>query len=104
MDLGDARGSRPAKRRPVLVVQADALNDSRLATVLAAVVTSNVARSAVPGNVFLAAASSGLPQDSVVNLTALVTLNKSELGESVGQLPGRLMDDVERELRVVLGL
>lgn len=103
-DLGPAIGSRPAKRRPVLVVQADAYNESRLATVLVAVVTSNTALAAIPGNVFLPASSTGLPRDSVVNVTALVTLDKSDLGDLVGHVPDGLLHEVDRGLRRVLDL
>ena len=103
-DLGESRGSRPAKRRPVLVIQADPFNASRLSTTLAAVVTSNTALAAMPGNVFLPATSSGLPKDSVVNVTALVTLDKTDLDAETGHLPSALMSDVDRGLRRVLGL
>jgi mRNA interferase MazF len=103
-DLGEARGSRPAKRRPVLVIQADPFNASRLNTTIAAVITSNTALAAMPGNVFLPAAVSGLPEDSVVNVTALVTLNKADLEAPVGHVPESLVDDVNRGLRRVLRL
>lgn len=103
-DLGDPSGSRPGKRRPVLLVQSNHYNASRLATVLAAVVTSNTALAAMPGNVFLPAAASGLPRDSVVNVTALVTLNKTDLADRVGLLPLNLMREVDRGLRLVLEL
>ena len=103
-DLGETEGSRPAKRRPVLVVQSDSYNDSRLATVMAAVITSNTALAAMPGNVFLPASASGLPRDSVVNVTALVTLNKADLSDQVGQIPLSLNQEVDRGLRRVLGL
>ncbi|MBA2507381.1 MAG: type II toxin-antitoxin system PemK/MazF family toxin [Nocardioidaceae bacterium] len=103
-DLGPAVGRRAAKRRPVLVIQADSFNESRLATVLVAVITSNTALAAMPGNVFLPAAATGLPRDSVVNVTAVVPLDKSDLADQVGHLPGRLLDEVDRGLRRVLGL
>ncbi|MGW5052211.1 type II toxin-antitoxin system PemK/MazF family toxin [Actinokineospora sp. NPDC004072] len=103
-DLGEADGSRPAKRRPVLVVQADPYNRSRLATVLVAVITSNTKLATAPGNVFLSAAATGLPKDSVVNVTALVTLNKTDLAEAVAALPPSLMREVDAGLRRVLGL
>ena len=103
-DLGTASGSRPAKRRPVLVIQTDPYNDSRLATVLVAVITSNTALATMPGNVFLPASASGLSRDSVVNVTALVTLNKTDLTDWVGQIPPSLMHDVDRGLRGVLAL
>jgi len=103
-DPGEARGSRPARRRPVLVVQSDPFNASRLNTIIAAVITSNTALAAMPGNVFVPAAVSGLPKDSVVNVTALVTLNKTDLQSPVGQLPESLMNEVSRGLRRILGL
>ncbi len=102
--LGEARGSRPARRRPVLVIQADPYNASRLNTILAAVITTNTSLAAMPGNVFLPATASGLPRDSVVNVTALVTLDKPGLDPQVGHLPAALMDDIDRGLRRVLGL
>ena len=103
-DLGAARGSRPATRRPVLVIQSDPYNDSRLATVLTAVVTSNTSLAAMPGNVFLPVAVTGLPRDSVVNVTALATLNKADLSDRTGSVTASLMRDVDRGLRRVLGL
>lgn len=104
VDLGEPSGSRAAKRRPVIVVQAEPYNVSRLATVIAAVVTSNTALATMPGNVFLPSAATGLPRDSVVNVTALVTLNKNELEGPVGTAPDALMTEVDRGLRRVLGL
>ena len=103
-DFGEARGSRPAKRRPVLVVQADSFNASRLNTTIAAVISPNTTLAAMPGNVFLPTAASGLPKDSVVNVTALVTLDKTDLEEPVGHLPTSLINDVDRGLHRVLGL
>lgn len=104
MDLGAPVGSRPAKHRPVLVVQADAFNASRLNTVLVAVITSNTALATMPGNTFLPASETGLPRDSVVNSTALVTLDKTDLDAGVGVLSQPLMATVAAGLRVVLGL
>ncbi len=102
-DLGEARGSKPAKRRPVLIIQSGPFNASRLNTTVAAVITSNTAL-AMPGNVFLPAAVSGLRRDSVINVTALITLDKTDLEEPAGYAPASLMDDVDRGLRRVLGL
>jgi mRNA interferase MazF len=104
VDLGEPSGSRPAKRRPVIVVQSRPYNASRLATVVAAVMTSNTGLAAMPGNVFLPAVASGLPRDSVVNVSALVTLDKAELEGPVGQAPDELLRDIDRGLRRVLGL
>ncbi|MEZ0367191.1 type II toxin-antitoxin system PemK/MazF family toxin [Mycobacterium sp. pUA109] len=90
-DLAPPTGSRPAKRRPMLVIQSDPYNASRLATVLAAVITTNTALAAMPGNVFLPAVATGLPRDSVVNVTALVTLNKTDLNDRAGEVPTSLI-------------
>lgn len=103
-DLGSAEGSRPAKQRPVLVIQSDPYNDSRLATCLVAVITSNTALTAVPGNVFLPAAVTGLPRDSVLNVTALATLDKSDLTDHVGTVPASMVDQIDQGLRRVLAL
>jgi mRNA interferase MazF len=104
VDLGGPVGSRTAKRRPVLVVQSTPYNLSRLSTVIAASVTSNTALAAMPGNVFLPAAATGLPRDSVVNVTALVTLNRDELDGPAGAVPDGILREVDRGLRRVLGL
>lgn len=104
VDLGEPVGSRPAMRRPVLVVQSRPYNASRLATAVAAVLTSSTRLATMPGNVFLPAAATQLPRDSVVNVTALVTLNKDELEGPVGQVPDELMRQVDTGLRRVLGI
>lgn len=88
----------------MLVVQSHPYNASRLATVLVAVITSNTALATMPGNTFLPAAVTSLPRDSVVNITALVTLSKADLTEWVGRVPVSLMQEVDRGLRRVLGL
>lgn len=103
-DLGEITGSRPAKRRPVLVVQSDAYTASALATVLVVVITSNTALAAMPGNVFLPAAVTGLRRDSAANVTALVTLDKGDLVRRAGEVPAYLLDEVDQGLRQVLDL
>jgi mRNA interferase MazF len=103
-DLGPAFGSRPAKRRPVLVVQSDEYNATPLASVIVATVTSNVHSAAMPGNVFLPAALTGLPHDSVVNVTSIASIDEDELLDYVGTVPSGLMQDVDRGLRRVLDL
>lgn len=103
-DLGDPRGSTPARRRPVVVVQGDSYNRSALATVVIAVVTTNLRLAQLPGNVFVPAPTGGLPQDSVVNLTQLVAVDRSFVVTRLGALPANLLDDVDRGLRRVLGL
>lgn len=104
IDLGEPRGSSPGRRRPVLVIQSDAYNASRLATVVVAAITSNTSLAAMPGNVFLPAEAAGLPRDSVVNVTALATVDRLDLEGPVGRLPVSLMAKVDLGLRQVLGL
>ncbi len=104
VDLGAPRGSGPAKRRPVVVVQADGYNRSRLATAIVAVITSNTAAAEQPGNVFLSATTSGLPKDSAVNVTAVATVDKALLDEPVAQLPRRVVEQIDAGLRTVLAL
>jgi len=103
-DLGAPVGSRPAKRLPVLVISADTYNNSRLATVLAAVITSNTDLATLPGNVFLPAQATGLPRDSVVAVTGIVTLNKVDLTDHAGSVPLALLREIDRGLRRVLDL
>lgn len=86
------------------MIQNNSYSASRLATALAVVITSNTAVAEMPGNAFLPAASTGLPRDSMVNVTAIVTLNKSDLNERLEIVPGRLMREVDRGLRRVPGL
>ncbi|MDN4475032.1 type II toxin-antitoxin system PemK/MazF family toxin [Demequina sp. SYSU T00192] len=97
-DLGPARGSASAHRRPVLVVQADAYNRSRLRTVAVLAITGNTALAELPGNVFLPADVSGLPRDSCVNVTAVTAVDREALDGEVVRLPPHLTDEVDRGL------
>ncbi len=103
-DLPAPRGSEPGYRRPVLVIQADAFNRSRIQTAVVAVITSNIELADAPGNVLLPARSSGLPRDSVVNVSQLLTLDRSYLSEHAGTLSPRLQRVVDEGLRAVLQL
>ena len=102
--LPDPAGSGPGYRRPVLVIQSDPFNASRIATVIVAVITSNLALAEAPGNVRVAKADSGLSKPSVVNVSQLVTLDRSLLSGKVRTLPGAVLEKVEGGLRLVLGL
>ena len=93
-----------ASNRPVLVVQADAFNQSRIATVIVAVITSNLALAAAPGNVAVRAQDGGLPRDSVVNVSQLLTLDRSALVNRVGRVPFPLLQQVDEGMRLVLSL
>ncbi len=102
--LPEPTGSGPGFRRPVIVVQSNPFNQSRIATVMVAVITSNLALAQAPGNVRLGKSESGLSRASVVNVSQLVTLDKRLLSSRVRTLPERLMARVEEGLRLVLGL
>ena len=103
-DLADPRGSEPGSRRPLLIVQADAFNRSRLQTALGLALTTNLRLAAAPGNVLLPATEVGLPRESVANVTQLVTVDHDYLLELVGQVPPHLMARIDDGLRLVLGL
>lgn len=102
--MDEPQGSEPGLRRPLLIVQSDAFNRSRLSTVLAVVLTSNTRLLDAPGNLLIPAASSGLPQDSVANVTQVVTLDEAYLTERAGRIPPKLMAQVDAGLRLVLAL
>ncbi|MFZ1735647.1 MAG: type II toxin-antitoxin system PemK/MazF family toxin [Candidatus Moraniibacteriota bacterium] len=97
-------GSGPGMKRPVLVVQANPFNESRISTVIVAVITSNLALAEAPGNVRLGKAESGLPKPSVVNVSQVLTVDRSLLEEHVRVVSVRLMERVNLGLRLALGL
>lgn len=101
-DLGPKQGSAPAWRRPVLVVSADAFNRSRIKTVTVVAITSNLRLAAAPGNVALASGSAGLDHDSVVNVSQVVTLDKSDLSKRLGMLDGLKLGQVDAGLKLAL--
>ena len=103
-ELNEPAGSEPGFRRPVLIVQSDAFNRSRLRTVLAVVLTSNVRLVDAPGNVLIPAKTAGLPKDSVANVSQVITVDRDFLTEPAGRLRGELLKDIENGLRLVLGL
>ena len=102
-ELPDPVGSGPGFRRPVLVVQGDALNRSRLATVVCVPLTSNLRWANAPGSALLTARATGLPKDSVANASQVVTLDKTLLTERVGKLSKAKLDVVLTGLDVILG-
>jgi len=96
-------GSEPGFRRPVVVVQGDVLNRSRIATVVCVPLTSNLKWAAAPGNVSLTARTTSLPKDSVANVSQVVALDKSILAERVGKLSAAKLELVLSGIDVVLG-
>ncbi len=102
--LPEPGGSSPGYRRPVLIVQSDTFTRSSIKTVLCAAVTSNLSLAAAPGNVRVAARTSGLPKPSVVNVSQVAAIDRTFLWEHVKTLNAQTMSDVDEGLRLVLNL
>ena len=102
-DLGEPTGSGPSYRRPVVVVQCDALNRSRISTVVCVPLTSNLKWADAPGNTLLTARVTGLSKDSVANASLMVAIDRLQLAECVGKLPRRQLDLVLAGIDLVLG-
>ena len=97
-------GSGPGLRRPVVIVQSSPFNESRIATVVIAAITSNLALAEAPGNVRIGKNESGLSKPSVVNVSQVLTVDRSYLTERVRTLPAQTMNRVDSGLRLVIGL
>ena len=97
-------GSGPGFRRPVVVVQSNPFNQSRIATVIVAIVTSNLALADAPGNVRVGKSESGLAKPSVVNVSQIITLDRELLMQRVRGLPADTMRQIDEGLRLALGV
>ena len=102
--LPELQGSGPGYRRPVLIVQANEFNQSKINTIIAAVITSNLALASAPGNVHLGSRSSGLSKESVVNVSQLITIYKRFLTERIKTIDQNTMQEVDTGLRTVLSI
>lgn len=103
-NLPNPAGSGPGYKRPVLVVQANPFNASRISTVIVATITSNLALAEAPGNVRIAKTDSGLSKPSVVNVSQLITLDRAILSSKVKALSGAIIDRIDGGLKLVLAL
>jgi len=103
-ELPPPLGSGPGFPRPVLVVQTNRYTETAIKTVVAVVITSNLRLLAAPGNVRFPSKDSGLPRESAVNVSQVVTVDKAQFRERVGVIPTHLMSRVEEGLRMDLGL
>ena len=103
-ELPTPTGSGPGFDRPVLVIQDDVFNQSQIGTVIVVILTSNARLADAPGNVMLPSIATGLPKDSVANMSQVFTLDKSLLRDRVGMLPEALQTEVDEGLRMVLFL
>ena len=95
-------GSKPAKRRPVLLIQGDSFNRSKINTVICAVITSNTDLAGLPGNLLLEKTISGLEKTSVVNFSQLATIDKTDLTKEVAMLPKSMLEKVNNCLKLIL--
>lgn len=102
-ELPEPAQSGPGFRRPVVVVQGNPLNRSRIATVVCVPLTSNLTWAEAPGNTRLAAKATGLPRDSVANASQIITVDRSFLGERVGRLGPKQVAQILHGIDVVLG-
>jgi len=102
--LSRPEDSEPGYRRPVLIIQSDVFNRSKIRTIIVVVITSNTRLAKAPGNVLLNRRQSGLPKPSVVNISQVITLDKLHLTERVSKIGARELQAVEDGLRLVLSL
>ena len=98
------QGSEPGTLRPVLIVQSDEFNASRIGTVVVVALTSNLALKLAPGNRALPRRATGLPRQSVANVSQLLTLDKGALTEKVGRVSALTMQELDDGIRLVLAL
>ncbi|NOR11978.1 MAG: type II toxin-antitoxin system PemK/MazF family toxin [Candidatus Aminicenantes bacterium] len=97
-------GSEPGFRRPLLIIQSDTFNRSRISTVIAVVITSNLKLSEAPGNVVLSRKNTGLPKKSVANVSQIVTIDKSFLSKRAGILSPDILKEVDAGIRLALSV
>jgi len=102
--LPEPSGSGPGFRRPLLIVSANSFNNSRISTVIAAVITSNLQLADAPGNIRIPAKGTGLTKPSVINVSQVITVDKSFLTERIGRLNPRLLAEVDDGLRLALSI
>jgi mRNA interferase MazF len=103
-NLPEPVGSEPGYNRPVLVIQDDTFTQSNINTVIVVIITSNIKLAPAPGNVLLPKAVSGLPRDSVANVSQILTLDKKFLVELIGSLPDYLQSEIDDGIRTILYL
>lgn len=103
-ELPEPGASEPGYRRPVIIVQADEFNSSRISTVIAVAITSNLRLADAPGNLLLSKSKTGLLKDSVANVSQVFTIDKSFLTEQIGQLDRLTCQQLDEGLRLVLSI
>lgn len=102
--LQEPAGSRPGYKRPLIVIQSNDFNKSRINTIIAVVLTTNMKLVDSPGNIMLSKKMTGLPKDSVTNVSQIITIDRYYLSDRIGILPARTMRRIDDGLRLVLSL
>ncbi len=103
-ELSEPSGSEPGYRRPLVIIQSNEFNNSNIGTVITAIITSNIYLASAPGNILLPAKSSKLSKKSVVNVSQLITVDKSFLTDKIHTLSNKLMAQIDDGIRLVLKL
>jgi mRNA interferase MazF len=103
-DLPEPTRSEPGFRRPVVIIQADSFNCSKINTVICAVITSNLKLSEAPGNIALSISQSGLSKESVINISQIITIDKSFLSEKISELNSKIIHKIEESLKLILAI
>lgn len=104
VDLGLPFGSEPAFKRPVVIIQDDSFNNSRISTVIVLSLTTNIDLSEAPGNVFLSKKETKLSKDSVANVSQITTIDRNRLLEKASKLPSEKISDIDDGICLVLNL
>ena len=104
VDFSPAKGSEPMGRRPGLVIQKDALNDSKLNTVIMLAITSNMKFGELPGNVILRKGEANMPKRCVINVTQIKSVDKKSIKQKIGSLSKKKMDEVQNGLKLVMNI
>ena len=103
-DLGEPRGSSLGFERPVLIIQSDFFNQTKIKTCIVAMLTTNLCLGNLAGNVILSTKTSGLKEESVVNVSQIFTVDRQDLFDFVGTLSERKMEQIDQGLRLILSL
>ena len=103
-ELPDPHGSEPGYRRPIIIISSNAFNKSKIRTIIAVAISTNLILANAPGNVPLSQKETGLPKDSVANISQVITIDKNFLTECVGSIPQKIMKRIDIGLRLAMEL
>ncbi|MDH5720554.1 MAG: type II toxin-antitoxin system PemK/MazF family toxin [Spirochaetia bacterium] len=103
-DLNNPRGSEPGYKRPVVIIQANEFNRSKINTIICAVITSNIELQKAPGNIFISKEDSSLSKDSVINISQIITVDKLFLTELAGTLTPGILKKLNKSLKLILNI